>query len=175
MMSVYLLIAVLINGYGYSHQIYLILKNKQAIGVSYQAYLMGAIAATSLILNSENETVMVIYIVNLMFSLTIFSLVFYYNHKDKQENFKTFLFSGLFSLFGVYGMSQAIKTFKNKTAKKMNVSLAIYGVGLIPTMITIYFATSIVVLLASISTLILNFYVAYKIVMINYIKVNGAE
>ena len=141
-MSIYLLIAILINGYGYSHQLYLILKNKHAVGVSYQAYLMGAIAATSLIYNSETQMITMIYVVNLIFSISIFSLVFYYNHNDKQENKKTFLFSGIFSLFGVYGMAQALKTYKNKAAKKMNVSFAIYGIGLIPTIITIYFATS---------------------------------
>jgi len=55
--------------------------------------------------------------VNLCFSLTIFSLVFYYNLKSLNENTKSFFFSMVLSLIGVYGVIQAIKTFNNRHLK----------------------------------------------------------
>jgi len=132
---------------------YKIIKNKNANGKSSHSYIISAFASLYVVLLTESNQVLYIYLGELILSIVGALLVVYFHIKTKyeyKEKKRDFIIPFIFSMFGILGISQTIKSFKSRK-RKSQVSVIAY----------LLFAISYCMALINVET----FYVALPIII----------
>ena len=117
--------------YGYVKQIIKLVKQKNANGVSYQAFLLGALAGFSVFFQSEDVYIKFIYFVAALFCILLTYLIIHYQRKSNyktSENYVSLSISAIFSFFGIYGVAQVIKLYHYKFKEPIMVDTTSYFV-----------------------------------------------
>jgi hypothetical protein len=145
-------------------QMITLVKSKSAIGVSYQAYLIGAIADGFIIYNSYSFEVQIISAIHLVLALIVMAYTMYLQQKTNykfKEKLRPFIISFLCSLIMITGVSQAYKSYQAKN-KKTNVSFLNYFLQTFNLSIMIFLESNIAVILPLGISLALHAYIARK-------------
>jgi len=153
-MDNFLIISLLVLlWFGYIKQFVTIYRAKNANGISYQAYLIGAIAGISVFLQADNEYTRIGYIVSGIMAVGLTITVLYYQkitNYVSTENYSSFLISGIAGIFGVYGVAQAIKLKKYNLDKKIMMdNISYIGWATASVVNALYFAEDTIVIVVS--------------------------
>lgn len=163
-MSFISIIALVLFLLALGSQILKLLKEKKADGVSYQAYLIGAVADAFIIFNSLSFEVQVLSLIHLILALITMSLIVYFQHKSKyqfKEKTMPFIFSSLCAFIMITGVSQALKTYSSM-GRRTNVSFLNYFFQSINLSIMIYLEINWLVVVALSISLALHLYITFS-------------
>jgi O-antigen ligase len=107
-------ITIILVSFGYISQFYKIIKNKSSIGVSIEAYYVTFISVMVMTILSETNEVYMIALTELI--LTIYGIYIINKYKkDKLKRLdKDFYISLVLSFFMIFGVAQAIESYKDK-------------------------------------------------------------
>ena len=138
---------------GYVKQFITIYRGKNANGISYQAYLIGAVAGVSVYLQATNEYTQIGYLVSGIMAVILTITVLYYQritNYQSTENYNSFTISGIAGLVGIYGIAQAIKLYKYNLKKKIMMdNISYLGWASASVVNALYFAEDGIVILVS--------------------------
>jgi len=160
------LISVVAIIFGYFSQIYKIYKVKDTLSVSPASYFVGFVANISLFISSVNEYVIFITVFGIIMSLSVFLTIIYYDYKNDKfkisiKTSKALLFGFIASLFGIFGVAQAVVCFENKSPTT-HVSYHAYIVWIVYALTQIYLSDSSMVLFAASTSLVFYLFVVYN-------------
>jgi len=178
-MWLFLLLVILVM-ISYTGSIIKIFKNKSSETVSLEGNLIAMVVSIVLYSMADSKYIEYINIIQLAFLLFLNATIIYY-WKDRLGNLKKIIVGaggnrslkmGIFgSMVGIYGIAQSIKCAENKT-EKTEVSMIMYVTSILYGFIILILATSWLVIVAEVMSIIAYLYIVYRIYNKTKPKVN---
>ena len=140
----------------YLHQFYKIVYSRSSIGVSFQAYIVTLIAASSMVLNADEKTVIFLGLIEVILASLVTFVIHKYSSKSESYNINFFVALSA-SFFMIHGVMQTIKNYTHKEIS--NVSISSYLIWIMMDLLIIYLATDIKVIIALSISILLYFYI----------------
>jgi len=152
--------------YGYYSLINKMAVNKSSEGVSINANILSITASIVTLILAESSEIVLLSIMSLFGSVISLGLNIYLKKKNNEtmysESIKNLFTSAIFSIFMIYGVAQAFKSYSMKE-KTDNVSARAYSIFLLSMSLNIYYAINGFVLAAAIISCFVYIYIIYRI------------
>lgn len=149
---------------------YKIFQKQNANGISESSYFIAFVTGVTLVLFSDSQDVKLIFTIELLFSFIGFILVKIFHHKNNykyKEKLKHYITPLIFAFGGVFGVSQAMKTYRIKRQYYSNISLPAYIMFFIVNGISIYKETSVFAIGALFIGMVLFVYIILETILSN--------
>ena len=153
---------------GYFFQFFKLFKNKSSIGISLHTYFITIITLVVLLVNAQSSFVIQVVIFEFLLVFIMLIIIYYYKSFDLfNESKADFIASLILSFMPINGVSQAIKSYKNKN-RNSNVSILMYLNFFIFKTLLLYNAVDMQIIIATSLTLVVYTYIIYR--NINLVK-----
>jgi hypothetical protein len=140
--------------------------NKSSDGVSINANVLSITASIVTLILAESSEIILLSVMSLFGSIISLGLNIYLKQKNNEiiytESIKNLFTSAIFSIFMIYGVAQALKSYSMKE-KTDNVSAKAYSIFLLSMSLNIYYAINVFVLAAAIISCFVYIYIIYRI------------
>jgi len=162
----YFLITIFILTFSLGSQFIKMIKNKSSLGISYFAYLFGFLSQLTTFFVADNIYIIYISIYGMIGSALNFFTIFYFNFKNNDmhiniENKIDFFIGLISSLMMIFGVSQAIKSYKH-IGITYNVSRIAYIFSIFYALMIVYLSINIFVFISGLLSLFFYSYILYR-------------